>query len=410
MAWGSETGVLGRPSVRPDWQIQALVLGGAALLGTLPFWLTDLDIRVAALFYHPEADDPWLEAEGPLWSFLYVAAPLLTGLVMLGGLLVLGAGALSTRLGSLRVYAVLVLATVMVGPGLLVNVVFKDHWGRPRPNQVEVLGGTEAYLPPLIPGEAGQGKSFPCGHSSVGYMLGAFFLIWRRRRPWLAWAALVGALALGTLLGMGRMAAGGHFLSDVIWSGIIAYGVVLTLYFGVLRIPQREAARAARSPAPLVQSRHPGPVILGYGVLALVMLSGVLLATPVSDNARELVRRGDFQPDPRVLRIEADHVNLILYRMEGPGLGLMRLRARGFGLPMARVDQELEARDGVLTLRLIHRGVFTERDTQLLVGLAVSQWERIEARVGVGDILVHPLGPGVPELDLESAGGSVVLE
>ncbi len=410
MAWSSHTGVLGRPSVRPDWQSQVLVLGVIALLGTLPFWFTDLDIQVASHFYHPEMDNPWLEGQRPLWSFLYAASPLLTGVVMLAGLLVLVGGGLWTRLGTLRLYAVLVLATVMVGPGLLVNVIFKEHWGRPRPHQVEALGGTQAFLPPLMPGETGQGKSFPCGHSSVGYMLGVFFLIWRRRRPWLAWAALVGALALGTLLGLGRMAAGDHFLSDVIWSGIIAYGVALTLYVGVLRIPQRESARAARPPAPPVPPRQSRLVILGYGVLALVMLSGVLLATPVSDTARELVRRGEFQPDPRVLRIEADHVNLILYRTEGPDLGLIRLRARGFGLPMAQVDQDLEARDGVLTLRLAHRGVFTARDTQLVVGVAASQWERIEARVGVGDILVHPMGPSVPELDLESASGSVVLE
>jgi membrane-associated PAP2 superfamily phosphatase len=410
MAWISQMDAVGRPSVRPDWQIQAFVLGVIALLGTLPFWLTDLDIQVASHFYHPETDDPWLEGQRPLWSFLYAASPLLTGLVMLAGLLALVAGGLWTRLRTLRLYAVLVLATVLVGPGLLVNIIFKDHLGRPRPHQVEALGGTQAYLPPLLPGEAGQGKSFPCGHSSVGYMLGVFFLIWRRRRPWLAWAVLVAALAMGTLLGLGRMAAGDHFLSDVIWSGIIAYGVALTLYVGVLRIPKREAAQAAQPPAPPGPPRQPHLVILGYGVLALVMLSGVLLATPVSDNARELVRRGEFHPDPRVLRIEADHVNLILYRMEGPDLGLIRLRARGFGLPTAQVNQDLEARDGVLTFRLTHRGVFTERATQLVVGVAASQWERIEARVGVGDILVHPLGSEVPELDLESASGSLVLE
>jgi len=401
---------LDRSSVRREWQVQALVLGVIALLGTLPFWLSDLDLQAAAWFYHPEADDPWLDGNRPLWSALYRAAPVITGVVLLGGLLVLIAGHLWPRLRPKRVYAVLVIATALIGPGLLVNAVFKDHWGRPRPHQVEALGGTAAYLPPLMPGKSGGGKSFPCGHSSVGFMLGVFFLIWRRRRPLLAWAALAGSLVLGTLLGFSRMASGDHFLSDVIWSGVMAYGVALVLYFGVLRIPARESAGLAPPPGPLVLARRPRLAVAGYGLLGLVMLSGVLLATPVSDSIREVVRKGEFEPDPRVLRIEADHVRVIVYPIEGPDLGLVRLQARGFGLPGASVDRDLEAQDGVMTYRLAHKGVFTERDTKLLIGLADGHWDRVEVRVKAGDILVHPLGTAAPKLDLVSVDGSVVVE
>lgn len=396
--------------VSHGWGIQAFVLVVIALIGTLPFWWTDLDVRVASLFYHPTADDPWPDGQQPLWSLLYRASPLLMGVILIGGVMALAAGGIWPRLRPLRLYGLLVIATALLGPGLLVNGVFKDHWGRPRPQQVEALGGTKTYLPPLMMGEAGKGKSFPCGHSSVGFMLGVFFLVWRRRRPWLARAALAGSVILGTLLGIGRMAAGDHFLSDVIWSGVIAYGVALTLYFGVLRIPRRESDRAALPPADPLPSRHPRLAVLGYGALTLVMLAGVLLATPVSDNARAVVRSGELSPDPRVLRIEADHGNLIFYAMGGPELGLVRLQARGFGLPTARVDKDLDVRDGVLTYRLVHRGVFTERNTKLVVGLDASHWERIEARVELGDILVHSLGPGGPELDVKSADGTVVLE
>jgi membrane-associated PAP2 superfamily phosphatase len=401
---------LDKSRVHPDWRIQALVLGVIALFGTLPFWLTDLDLRVASWFYHPEADDPWPDGNRPLWSALYRAAPVITGVVLLGGLLVLIAGHLWPRLRPKRVYAVLVIATALIGPGLLVNAIFKDHWDRPRPHQVEALGGTAAYLPPLMPGESGGGKSFPGGHSSVGYMLGVFFLIWRRGRPWLAWAALAGSLVLGTLLGVSRMASGDHFLSDVIWSGVMAYGVALVLYFGVLRIPRRESAGQAQPPATSAPARHPRLVVAAYGALGLVMVFGVLLATPVSDNTREVVRRGEFQPDPRVLRIEADDLDLILYRLEGPDLGLLRLKARGFGFPGALVDRDLESQDGTLTYRIAHKGIFTERDTKLIVGLAPAQWDRVETRIATGDILVHPLGSSAPELALASADGSVVVE
>jgi len=397
-------------SLRADWQTQAMVLGIIALLGTLPFWLTDLDLRVAEHFYHPEADDPWYEGRLPLWSVLYRVAPLLAGLVLLGGVLILGAGGISRRLQPVRLYAVLVLATTLIGPGLLVNALFKDHWGRPRPHQLECLGGNKSYLPPLMRGEPGGGKSFPCGHSSVGYMLGVFYLIWRRSRPRLAWGALAGALALGTLLGIGRMAAGDHFLSDVVWSGIIAYGVAVALYFGLLPLQQWQKSGAARPPVATLPSRYPIRASLGYGFLSLLLLFGVLLATPVSDDVREVIRAGQLKDQPRVLRIDADDLDLIIYGADGPELGLLRLQVRGFGLPTARVRQDAQVRGGVVTYRVVHQGIFTERDTKLVVGLVAGQWDRVEARIGIGDILVHPLGRASPRLDLASADGSVILE
>jgi hypothetical protein len=206
------------------------------------------------------------------------------------------------------------------------------------------------------------------------------------------------------------MASGDHFLSDVIWSGVMAYGVALVLYFGVLRIPRREWAGQAQPPATSAPVRHPRLLVAAYGALGLAMLFGVLIATPVSDNTREVVRRGEFQPDPRVLRIEADEADLILYRLEGQDLGLLRLKARGFGFPGASVDRALESQDGTLTYRIVHTGIFTERDTKLMVGLAPGQWDRVAARIQTGDILVHPLGSAAPELDLVSADGSVAVE
>ena len=37
----------------------------------------------------------------------------------------------------------------LVGPGLLVNTVLKDHVGRPRPVQLEQFRGHERYVPPF---------------------------------------------------------------------------------------------------------------------------------------------------------------------------------------------------------------------------------------------------------------------
>jgi lipid A 4'-phosphatase len=42
--------------------------------------------------------------------------------------------------------AVFLTISLLLGPGLLVNVILKDDWGRPRPGSVIELGGSHAYV------------------------------------------------------------------------------------------------------------------------------------------------------------------------------------------------------------------------------------------------------------------------
>ena len=49
---------------------------------------------------------------------------------------------------------------------------------------------------------------------------------------------LVGVMAYGMLSGVARVMQGGHFPTDVLWSGILILMIVATLYFLVLRIPE----------------------------------------------------------------------------------------------------------------------------------------------------------------------------
>lgn len=406
-------------ATRRYWRPQLIVLLILALIGTLPFWLTDLDISAAALFYHPGAEDPWFESQQPLWLFLYQSAPVLIALVALGSLAALAAGSLSKRFRRLRLPALLLIATTVLGPGLIVNAVLKDHWGRPRPHQTVELGGTQAYLPPLVMGEAGKGKSFPCGHSSAGFLFSAFFLIWLRRRPWLAVLALLGSIGLGTLLGIARMTAGDHFLSDVIWSAVIVYGLAVVLYYFILRVPQREDAAeraAAREGAdaetgPEPKGRYSVATVAAYGLAATVVLSGVLLATPMHSNRSRVINAFDYQPPPRVLRLIADDAQIsVSWHLWLDRSALFVLKGRGFGLPGTRVRDRIEVKDGVLTYRIDHRGVFTEKDTSLRVGLAPYDWDRIEIETTKGDILVYSATVGLPTIETKTGNGQVQVD
>ena len=114
-----------------------------------------------------------------------------------------------------RMAAVAVLCGVL-GPGLVVEVWLKNTVGRPRPVQVADFGGDQPFHGVLQQGsDPATHRSFVSSHAAAGFWLLSLGLtagpVWKRR--WL----LVG-LVTGSLIGLGRMLQGGHFLSDIIFS------------------------------------------------------------------------------------------------------------------------------------------------------------------------------------------------
>ncbi|AIT09868.1 phosphatidic acid phosphatase [Candidatus Francisella endociliophora] len=117
-----------------------------------------------------------------------------------------------------------------IGPGLVVNYVFKDHWGRPRPVMVEQFQGDKVFQPPfIISNQCGKNCSFVCGDASMGFWLFAFMpLVATRRKKIVAFSA---AIFAGGGLGLMRMAQGGHFFSDVVFCGIFVYICTWIVYW-----------------------------------------------------------------------------------------------------------------------------------------------------------------------------------
>ncbi|MGH6988393.1 MAG: phosphatase PAP2 family protein [Stellaceae bacterium] len=130
-----------------------------------------------------------------------------------------------------------------IGPGVVVNTVLKDHWGRARPVQVTEFGGTREFTPALEPtDQCPRNCSFPAGHPALGFYFFAFALLipaaGKRR---IAFAAV---LAAGALLGVMRIGQGGHFLSDVVFSGFIIIGITWLLHALIMRLRLGEGAAA----------------------------------------------------------------------------------------------------------------------------------------------------------------------
>lgn len=139
-------------------------------------------------------------------------------------------------------FLVLLLA---LGPGLLVNSLFKEHWGRPRPRDVVQFGGTKEFLQPWQRGQDGKGRSFPSGHASAAFYLTAPFFIYRRRQKRLARIWLAGGLVFGVFMSIARITQGGHFLSDNLW----AWGMVHLCALMLAAIIKPELLPQESSPA-----------------------------------------------------------------------------------------------------------------------------------------------------------------
>ena len=224
------------------YRLPDLAWAGVLIVATtILFWVMDLDLTVARFFYDAgNSGRAFPEGQREVWKFLSGVVPLLTAGLGVGGVGVLIAGCFWKNFRRRRIHAVFIILSVALGPGLVTNAVFKPHFGRPRPRQTVEFGGELDYLPVLVPGSNEKGRSFAGGDSSVGFAFCVFYFLYRRRRPGFARCWLAFSIMLGLAIGTARIAAGAHFLSDVLWSGYSSYLVALVVYYFGLRVPHRE--------------------------------------------------------------------------------------------------------------------------------------------------------------------------
>lgn len=193
------------------------ILIGLSLL----IFMSNADLRIARMAVG--ANNQWPGLAHQPWIFLYKTAPIPGILLAIGALVVLCAGFFNSCLKKYRRQSLFFILLLALGPGLLVNVILKDHLGRPRPQELVEFGGKQHFVQFWQPGPAGKNSSFPCGHASIAFFLMAPWFIYRRRRRPLALCFLWLGLSFGLLVGVTRIMQGGHFLSDVLWAGGLVY-------------------------------------------------------------------------------------------------------------------------------------------------------------------------------------------
>jgi lipid A 4'-phosphatase len=201
-------------------------------VGAILTWVTSLDIRVESYFFD-EGTKAWPTGDIMPFRTAYMFGDLVGILPGVLALVVLIAGIWKKDLRRWRMASVFVIVLLIVTPMGIINGVFKDNWGRPRPRQVEEFCGTNKYLPALVIGQRHGGRrSFPCGHASMGYCFMALYFVFNARYRKLALYLFWLGILFGTFIGVARMAQGAHWPSDVIWS----FGIVYFSAYALARI------------------------------------------------------------------------------------------------------------------------------------------------------------------------------
>ncbi len=192
---------------------------------SLAFWLgciagvwvmrafPEIDLALSRSLYTPGVG---FSLKGTAWEqALYGSVPLLTLVVNVGliGLWWLNRRSGRRWLGLGGRQLAFLLALLILIPGLLVNQTLKAHWGRVRPIDIADFGGGQHFTPAFVVSEQG-GRSFSSGHvAAAAYLMVVAATLAGRRSLWFQ-LALLYTLAVGSA----RIAAGGHFFSDVLTS------------------------------------------------------------------------------------------------------------------------------------------------------------------------------------------------
>jgi membrane-associated phospholipid phosphatase len=212
----------------------ALTLLTGILFGLAP----ELDLAAARLFWREGTGFIGVTPTGEMLRSIFFEAPF-----WIGGAFACGWGL--RRLGLPHVWlpsgrAILFLVlSLALGPGLLVNLVLKEHSHRPRPVQTQEMGGKWEFRPWYrFDGQCQRNCSFVSGEAASAFWTVAPALL---TPPPVRPFAIAVALTFGVATSALRIAFGGHYLSDVLFAGLFTLLIILGLYRFLIRPERKES-------------------------------------------------------------------------------------------------------------------------------------------------------------------------
>ena len=210
---------------------------------TVIFRSTDWDLKIAGHFFDSELNSFRVDASP--WYFFYKFGEYPAIISVTVAAFILAIGFFNKVLKSYRFRSLLVILLLIIGPGIIINGIFKEYWGRPRPRECTVFHGDKHFEYVGTPNfnNVEGCKSFPSGHASMGFfMFFPFFLYraYRKKKKAVLW--LFVGLIYGCLMSYARIFQGGHFASDCLWAGGFDYLTAAILYYA-LRLRKEALSR-----------------------------------------------------------------------------------------------------------------------------------------------------------------------
>ncbi|MBI9065777.1 MAG: phosphatase PAP2 family protein [Salinivirgaceae bacterium] len=345
---------------------------------SIPFLFTNLDIALQKPYF---TDGEWFLMNLPFWDFIYKYGIFLGYFVAVVALVVVSVSYWSKKLFIWRKAAYFMLFVMLVGPGVLVNGTFKDHWGRPRPREIKEFGGKENFHVVWEKGDT-KGKSFPCGHASMGFYLAIPFLFLRKRYKKWAWIFFITGTLYGLLVGYARMIAGGHFASDVLWSAGMVWLTGILGYY-LLKV-YKEPSLSDFSDAK--QKRKGKIVALIMGLFLPILTIGLLLATPYISK-KEFTKTREELDEIHLKTLNAQFDEGVI----SVGFGndfKVNYAVNAFGFPNSKIRWQWEASENS-KYWLENMGWFTEIRNEVDITYPIqASWENV-LNVEEGDVFVN---------------------
>lgn len=226
---------------------EGVAVTAVVILSALFLVAPSLDLWASGLFWSPAGFEL---SQSPALKALRKSSSWVLGLILLGVVVTLAVHLVrrdwTALAGARRCW--FLLAGLALGPGLVVNTILKDGWGRPRPNAIAAFGGDAPYVPVWeISDWCDRNCSFVSGEAASAAWTVAAALVLAGLLPWVRarTAVVVATVIYAVALSLNRLAFGGHFLSDILLSWAIT-GLTLALLARVLMAAPAEARRRAR--------------------------------------------------------------------------------------------------------------------------------------------------------------------
>lgn len=177
----------------------------------------NFDIAFSKLFYNYQ--DRFIYKNNFIVKFFFWSIPIMTKTLFVVASLYLAYLIIAkhkTVNHRILAYSFYIMLSIAIGPGLLVNHIFKENFGRARPAQVKDFGGDKNFTRAFeYSKECSHNCSFSSGHAAMAYSLTNFAYV----VPRFLFSRIYSiALLFGSLVGLSRVLMGGHFLSDILAS------------------------------------------------------------------------------------------------------------------------------------------------------------------------------------------------